>query len=662
MTIAGDQALVGHTLDERYVIHERIARGGMASVFRATDLRLDRTVAIKIMHAHLGDADDFRRRFVSEAKAAAKLNHRNVVAVFDQGTDGDIAYLVMEYVPGRTLRDVIRDESPMSPLQALAYLDPILQALAQAHQAGLIHRDMKPENVLIGPNGEVKVADFGLARAVSSSTTHSSGTLIGTVSYLAPEVVTHQGSDPRADVYACGAMLFEMLTGRKPHIADTPIQVAYLHVNSDVPAPSAEVSGLADYVDALVARATARDRERRSLDARSLLQQVRQVRHALSSGLTSDPELAADLFPSMRSSTVDEPTQQVDVVAPSQAGDDDPTAAVAPPVGEPTVSWTEPPAEPEDPEPSAIAVAEEPAPESHRRKSRRGLILLVTALVALLLAALGGWYYGVGRYAETPELTNLSRDEAVQAAEKAGFDVEFAAAEFSEDIEAEHVISTDPEPGDRILPDSPITVTLSKGKERYEVPDLAGKSLDEAKTIAGSLNLKIGETSEQYHDQIAEGAVISVANHEVGAQVKRDTTLDLVLSKGREPLPITDFTGKKADEARSGLEGAGFLVAVEEQNSDDVDKGVVISQNPANGTAFRGDTITLTVSTGPEIKRAPALEGMRESEAEKAVKDAGLKLKATKSPIAGKKARVRFQSPDAGAEIAKGGTITVLIS
>ncbi|WP_293786583.1 protein kinase, partial [uncultured Aeromicrobium sp.] len=326
MTVTGDQALVGHTLDGRYVIHERIARGGMASVFRATDLRLDRVVAVKIMHAGLGDADDFRRRFVSEAKAAAKLNHRNVVAVFDQGTDGDFTYLVMEYVPGRTLRDVLRAQAPMSAQQALAYLDPILQALAEAHAAKLIHRDVKPENVLITPSGEVKVADFGLARAVSSSTAHTGGALIGTVSYLAPEVVLHRGSDPRADVYACGAMLFEMLTGRKPHVADTPIQIAYLHVNVDIPAPSTLVSGLPDYVDALVARATARDPQRRSPDARALLYQVRQVRRALAEGADDDPELTADLLPSTPRTNQDEPTQAVDVVPLGSAADPAPTA------------------------------------------------------------------------------------------------------------------------------------------------------------------------------------------------------------------------------------------------------------------------------------------------------------------------------------------------
>lgn len=656
MSVAGDQALVGHTLDERYVIHERIARGGMASVFRATDLRLDRVVAVKIMHADLGDADDFRQRFVAEAKAAAKLNHRHVVAVFDQGTDGDITYLVMEYVPGRTLRDVVRDTAPMSPQQALAFLDPILQALSEAHAARLIHRDVKPENVLITPAGDVKVADFGLARAVSTSTTHSGGgALIGTVSYLAPEVVLHRGADPRADVYACGAMLFEMLTGDKPHAADTPIQVAYLHVNEDVAPPSTLVPELPDYVDALVARATARDPERRSPDARALLHQVRQVRHALAAGLPDDPELAADLRPSRRPDAADEPTQQVDLTGFPLDADEHATVATRAALPEHTMAWA--PA-------AAGVVEEEPAEEApaSRRRPRRGAVLLLAALVALAVVAFAGWYLADGRYTDAPDLTSMSREEAVSAAESAGFEVEFAPDAFDEEIPADHVISTDPEPGERVLPGTLISITISKGQERYEIPDLAGKTLDEARTVVGSLNLQIGETSEEFHEEIPEGSVIRIANHEVGEQVKRDTSLDLVISKGREPIAITDFTGKTADEAQAGLQEAGFLVNVEEQFSDEVDEGVVISQNPQGGSAFRGDTVTIVVSQGPEIIEVPDLSGMTEDEARKALEDLGLEINATRNPLAGDDPKVRFQSPSAGSERERGDTVTVFFS
>ncbi|WP_343991971.1 protein kinase domain-containing protein, partial [Nocardioides dubius] len=302
-----DDPLIGRLLDGRYRIGDRIARGGMAGVYEAVDVRLDRTVAVKVMHPGLGDDGDFAERFVREAKHAARLSHPNVVAVYDQGEERGTVFLVMEYVPGHTLRDVIRQQAPMPPLKALSLIEPVLAALAAAHQAGLIHRDIKPENVLIpdAPGGVPKVADFGLAKAISADTQHTAtgGVLIGTVSYLAPELVVDGRADTRADVYAAGVVLFELLTGKKPHEGESPIQVAYKHVHEDVPPPSSIVTStepelrIPAYLDALVARATARDREHRAADARVLLHQVRRVRQALADGVLDDPELVADLAP-----------------------------------------------------------------------------------------------------------------------------------------------------------------------------------------------------------------------------------------------------------------------------------------------------------------------------------------------------------------------------
>ena len=293
--------MIGRVLDGRYRVGPRIARGGMATVYEATDLRLDRTCALKIMHSGLGDDDEFAARFVREAHSAARLSHPHVVGVFDQGDDDGTLFLAMEYIPGHTLRDLIRKESPMAPAKALAVMDPVLSALAAAHEAGLIHRDVKPENVLLADDGRVKVADFGLARAISAETQHTAtgGVLIGTVSYLSPELVVDGKADARSDVYAAGVVLYEMLTGRKPHDGESPIQVAYKHVHEDVPPPSHEIRGIPAYVDALVARATARDRELRPADARVLLHQVRRVRAALDEGLADDPELTADLLPTV---------------------------------------------------------------------------------------------------------------------------------------------------------------------------------------------------------------------------------------------------------------------------------------------------------------------------------------------------------------------------
>ena len=284
--------LVGRVLDGRYRVGARVAKGGMATVYQALDMRLDRTVALKVMHDGLGDDAQFARRFV----AAARLSHPNVVAVFDQGDDDGTLFLAMEYVPGRTLRDVIREQAPLSPARALDLLAPILSALSAAHDAGIVHRDIKPENVLMSDKGTVKVADFGLARAVSATgNTATQGLLMGTVSYLAPELVTDGSADARSDVYSAGILLYEMLTGNKPHSGDTPIQVAYAHVHADVPAPSLEQPGIPPYVDALVQRATARDRDLRPADARVFSRQVHRVRSALEEGVPDDPELTGDL-------------------------------------------------------------------------------------------------------------------------------------------------------------------------------------------------------------------------------------------------------------------------------------------------------------------------------------------------------------------------------
>jgi serine/threonine-protein kinase len=425
VALTGDEALVGRVLNDRYLIGERIARGGMASVFQATDQRLDRSVAIKVMHHGLGDDKQFTERFVREAKSAAKLNHPNVVSVFDQGMDGEVTYLVMEYVPGRTLRDIMREESPMPPHRALELLEQILIALSAAHAAHIIHRDVKPENVLITPDGKVKVADFGLARAVSAATTATGGTLIGTVSYLAPEIVVNEGADARSDVYACGAMLYEMLTGVKPHTGESPIQVAYKHVHEDIGKPSAVQRGIPPYVDALVARATVRDRDQRSTDARVMLQQVRSVQRAIDAGLEDDPDLVADLLPGARTP---EPDGDSTVVVPrlgdgvvSSASESAPTEAVR--IQEPTVQWSR------DPEPvtaaapagllPAMSTEEYKQIRSDQPRSKRGRNLLVLSIVLALLAALLGWYIGIGRYTDTPRLVGNPEVAAKAAAERA---------------------------------------------------------------------------------------------------------------------------------------------------------------------------------------------------------------------------------------------------
>ncbi len=635
MAAMGDEALIGRVLDDRYVIGERIARGGMASVFMATDTRLDRVVAVKVMHSGMGDDHQFTQRFVREARSAAKLNHSNVVAVFDQGSDGEVTYLVMEYVPGNTLRDVMREECPMPPRRALTLLEQILIALSAAHSARIIHRDVKPENVLITPTGEIKVADFGLARAVSAATTATGGTLIGTVSYLAPEIVLNAGADARSDVYACGALLYEMLTGLKPHAGETPIQVAYKHVHEDIHAPSESVVGIPPYLDALVARTTARDRDQRSADAHVMLHQVRQVLRALDAGLADDPDLTRDLLPRPRpaptgaSISVNETTDPIpsDPVLPVHDGFEEPTEAfggLTANAPEATLHWRT------DAAPAVAPPGMHPqiSPEQYRQVKtshpplKRGKFLLIAAIVLAIIVALLGWYFGIGRYVSTPRLTGMAEGIAKTEAQSEGFTFKVKEHKFSETAPLGTVMSTSPSPGAKILPKSTIEAVISKGKERYGVPKLNGKTIAEATTILGNLHLKLGARTEKFDEKVKAGDIVGT-KLSTGTQVKRNSTIDVYTSKGREPINVRNYQGEKKDDAVRGLEQAGFKVDVKTQYSNDVKKGIVISQDPNGGAKFKNDTITLTVSNGPAPVAVPDVVGKRANEAERILTNAG---------------------------------------
>ncbi|MCW2770373.1 MAG: pknB [Aeromicrobium sp.] len=669
MALTGDEALVGRVLSDRYLIGQRIARGGMASVFKATDQRLDREVAIKIMHHGLGDDQQFTQRFVREARSAAKLNHRNVVSVFDQGMDGEVTYLVMEYVPGHTLRDVMRVESPMPPYRALELLEQVLIALSAAHAARLVHRDVKPENVLITPDGEVKVADFGLARAVSAATTATGGTLIGTVSYLAPEIVTNDGADARSDVYACGAMLFEMLTGTKPHSGESPIQVAYKHVHEDIAPPSRVQQGIPPYVDALVARATVRDRDQRSTDARVLLQQVRSVQRALGAGLVEDPELVADLAPGGR---VDEdaaatvPVRRATVAAgvTQSAGASAPTEMVR--SSEDTMQWSagltdEPPVLPRDaakplglhPEMSR----EEYGRATNKPPSHRGRNLLIIAVLLALLAGALTWYYTDLRYDSTPVLNGSTEKVAKKNAEAEGFSFKVVERTFSEDDPLGTVISTDPGPGDKILPGSTIEAVVSKGPDRVSIPkgNLAGLTIDEAKRELAKVDLVLGERTAAYDDKVDKDRIIKADGITSSTLLKRGDKVPVVVSKGRQPIAIDSQVGRDVDEATAALENAGFAVTTSTAFDDKVKKGVVISQDPADGTGFRGDTITLKVSKGAELVAVPDVKGKPRDEATRILEKRGFKVRT----FGAGNFTVASQSPNGGTKQRKGSTVTI---
>ena len=682
---AGDP-LVGRLLDGRYRIGARVARGGMASVYEATDTRLDRTVAVKVMHPGLGDDQEFAQRFVREARAAARLNHPHVVGVYDQGDDTsdgqDTVFLVMEYVPGHTLRDVIRKEAPMPPGRALALLEPVVSALAAAHRAGLVHRDVKPENVLIADEahgGRVKVADFGLAKAVSADTQHTAtgGVLIGTVSYLAPELVVDGRADARADVYAAGVVLYELLTGNKPHEGESPIQVAYRHVHHDVPLPSLAQPGIPDYVDALVARATSRDRDQRPADATVLLHHLHRVEQALREGLTSDLELAGDLLPrrspepddraERRDDTTPEPFDAgaltlLTEVDPRESGlvddgtPDRTTALERHPAPRTAVRTPAPTAAPTR-APSRVV----PVTTTARRRSVKGPLALLVAVLLVGGVALGAWWFGWERYTTTPGVLNLDEAAAVAELEAAGLEAETGEPAYSENVDTGLVIATDPGPGDKVLDGGTVTLVLSLGPERYDVPQLRGQTEDQAQDALAATNLAFGDSVGRWSETVPEGQVIRTSP-KAGTILKPGATVDLVLSRGRKPLTIKDWTGRSFDDASAALEKRGLQVSVAgEQYSDTVPEGDVISQDPTTGTLFRGDTVSFVVSQGPELVEVPQVKAMGVEAATELLEGLGFEVRTEESDLYLGIGYVSSSDPGAGEQVAKGSTITLFL-
>ncbi|MGW2205710.1 Stk1 family PASTA domain-containing Ser/Thr kinase [Streptomyces sp. NPDC001774] len=625
--------LVGQLLDGRYRVDARIAVGGMATVYRAVDIRLDRVVALKVMHPALASDATFVERFIREAKSVARLSHPNVVGVFDQGADGAYVYLAMEYVAGCTLRDVLRERGALQPRAALDVLEPVLAALGAAHRAGFVHRDMKPENVLIGDDGRVKVADFGLVRAVGSAT-NTTGSVLGTVSYLAPEQIEHGTADTRADVYACGVVLYEMLTGGKPHSGDTPAQVLYQHLNTDVPAPSAAVPGLALELDELVASATARNPDVRPHDAVALLAQTRDARAALTD-------------------------EQLDAVPPQarpedRSGSEDRTSVI------PRVL----PVETEQPvQHTSRLTMPPPEPPSRRRNTGglpRGPLLVLVAVLLVLGLGGGVWYINSGQFTRVPAVLGQTENEAAQRLTEAGLDVGATKRAFSEVYERGTVMATDPASGARIRGNGTVMLTISRGPEIVKVPNLKGKPLAEAKRLLAKEGLAPGVITSAFSEDVAQGAVIS-SDPEPGTERSPDSAVALTVSKG-SPVDVPDVAGASVADATRTLQDAGLSVRIAtEQIHSSEEAGTVAAQSLAEGSrAAKGDRIVLTVSKGPRMIEVPDVTGESADAARQALEGAGFEVKVEKTfPFLGD--TVSGQSVDGGSTAPEGSTITITI-
>lgn len=592
-----DEPAAGRTLDGRYRVDSRIARGGMATVYLGHDLRLDRRVALKVMHPSMASDEEFVRRFIDEAKSVARLSHPNIVAVYDQGADAGHVFLAMEYVPGQTLRDLLRRRGALRPREALELLVPVLGGLSAAHHAGLVHRDIKPENVLITEDGRVKVVDFGLARAVESSTHHTkTGMIIGTVGYLAPEQVVHGTADARSDVYAAGILLFELLTGRQPHRGDTPLSVAYKHVNEVVPAPSQLMQGVPPSLDTLVAMATSRDPDLRPGDAGQFLQGVFETLRTLpADGAAPMPRPVPVSDPGARYRTESVQPANHTLVAPHEA----------PPTG-----------------PAEAGGVTDTRPR--RWYTSRPLTIVISAVVVVALLAGVGWWVLLGRWADVPRLTRMTVAAAQARAVHDGFKVRVGAARYDATIPAGQVVATSPNQGAKIEHDGTITLFPSKGPSAISVPDVTNKPLDAARQALRGAGLQVGPIRHESNPNVPKGTVEGT-DPPAGTQQPVTRPVTLVVSTG---IAVPDVRNQNVNDANTNITAAGLTMVRVDKFSMKVPQDTVIAQHPRPGSgANRGDTVQVIVSKGPPIVPVPGdLMGKSVADATKELQKAHLQV------------------------------------
>ena len=603
--------MIGRLLDGRYQIRSRIARGGMATVYLATDLRLERRVAIKVMHGHLADDSKFKERFIQEARSAARLAHPNVVNVFDQGQDTEMAYLVMEYLPGITLRDLLQDRAILTTDQTFDILEAVLAGLSAAHKAGIVHRDLKPENVLLADDGRIKIGDFGLARAASANTA-TGAALLGTIAYLSPELVTRGIADTRSDIYAVGIMLYEMLAGEQPFKGEQPMQIAYQHANDSVPVPSVKNSRVPAELDELVLWATAREPDERPRDARMMLDQLLETREEL------------------RAPTATTVMPQRTMVMPAAGfeGSNDETQVLG---SRPAVSSTGP----IDDAATSLATRAE-------KRKKRGWWLIAAIILVVGLAGGTGWYFGVGpgSLVTVPEegVVGASPDAARAVLTELSLVVDEATVEvFDPFVAAGLVAGTDPAVGTGVRRESAVTLQISKGPEQITVPELIGVSEETARQNIADGRLVYDEKTsfQQFDDTVAAGVVIAATGlDDTGATIPLENggsyfdqrPVGLIVSLG----PLPSVAGMSLQQAVDALAAVGVTGIEGSRTFDDtqpVDAVIMVEPQTA-GTPIRpNDTVYIVISKGADLVDIPEIIGDSVNNAAEKLRNAGFTVK-----------------------------------
>ncbi|MDV6309087.1 Stk1 family PASTA domain-containing Ser/Thr kinase [Gordonia amicalis] len=637
-----------HHLSDRYELGETLGFGGMSEVHYARDLVLHRDVAIKVLRADLARDPSFYLRFRREAQNAAKLNHPTIVQVFDTGEaeteDGPLPFIVMEYVDGDTLRDVLRANGPIAPRQAMTWMADVAAAMDFSHRNGIVHRDMKPANVMIDKSGAVKVMDFGIARAMSDSTSTMTQTsaVMGTAQYLSPEQARGIKVDPRSDIYSMGCVLFELLTGEPPFTGDSPVAVAHQHVHEDPPWPSHVRPDIPRELDSVVLKAMSKNKENRYQSAADLRADLIRV---LAGGKPSAPMLLTD----------EERTEFIDTGPrrPTRSETTGPRRAV--------------PARAGGNHRRDDAYRDDADDEPPRRRSRR-LMAGAMAAVVLLVGTLflwSPWSSGSDPEVTVPAVSGLSSDDARSSLERAGFEVR-VLEEPSLDVGPG--LATRSTPGEGVLAaeGSEVALYISTGPQRHRIPsDLVGKTPSEAQDALKVLGFTNVRTERVDSPIDMKDKVVSTAP-KIGTEVPVNGAVVLNVGNGPKEITVRDVVGMPADRARAVLEELGMTVDVIAVDSEQP-AGEVISTSPGPGsTAEQGSTVQLSVSRG-NLFTVPNLRGKTPVEAQASLEQAGWERSTLtrqtrnvplNSPDSG---RVIGQDPPAGSKARKSGAITIVV-
>jgi serine/threonine-protein kinase len=615
--------LSGQLIANRYQVISLVASGGMASVYLANDQVLERKVALKVIHPHLAKDKSFVEKFQREAKMAAQLSHPNLVNVFDQGTDGEVIFLVMEYVPGITLRDAMNDFGALDTKKALEIIEPLTEALAAAHAAGILHRDLKPENVFLSDGGKVKLGDFGLAREITEHT--QTGSVVGTVAYLSPELVLRGQADARSDIYSLGVMIFEMLTGKQPYQGEQAVQVAYQHANENIPAPSTLNANVPELLDEIVLWTTARNPSQRPASAVALLPVIARAKQDLSRGLTTT---LSEIDKTARINL------DQDFVSPAGATEVLDVADI-----------------------EEFASSSSLATKLEKSNKRSKLWLTIFTVIALMGGAGSGWWFssGPGGLAAVPDLTGRTLESAAAALDPLGVVIE-QLEENSGTVPEGFITRTEPAAGSRVFKNSVVKVFISLGPKKLPVPEAKGLSVEAAKQLLIDSGFVLGSIKNFFGTE-ASGQVIGLSAP-TGTILNQGSVLDVLVSIGVVP----DVLGLSAEAARALLAELPITIEEVEVFNNQIPAGQAVGLVLAEDPLPENGSAVLEISKGPEIVIMPNTVGETIAAAKALLENLGLLVVVDTNQLSSNFgiAKVKRQSPEAGSEARVGESVTII--